>query len=142
MATSMYEPVVLAASAAVTATGNGSAFRLPECRGLGFVLDLTNAATDVGDELDVSIQMKLDGTNWVDVVHFTQILGNGSNTLRFFGKISADGAMTMFENGSALAAAAIRNLIGLEMRAAWVVVPDADDPADQTFTFSVVAIPM
>jgi hypothetical protein len=138
--TSLYEPVTLAASATVTETGNGSTeVRLPkDARAVAFVLDLTDAKTAAGDKLDVYVQVKLDGVNWVDAVHFTQILGNGSNTLRFFAKVTAAGAEAVFENGTALGAAAVRNLIGLVTRVRWAVV-SGDTPS---FTFSAVAIPM
>lgn len=135
-----HEAATLAASAARTATGTGSAIRLPAAQAFAFVLDLTNAATDVGDTLDVFVQTKLDGTNWVDVVHFTQILGNGANALRYISKITAHVATAEFENATALGAAAVRNLMGDEWRASWTVVDSGD--ADQTFTFSVTAIPM
>lgn len=140
MGTSLYEPVSLADSAARTANGNGEAFRLPAASAVVYVLDLTDAKTDVGDTLDVSIQVRLDGTNWVDVVHFTQVLGNGSDDLTYVAKLCADVAEDDFEIGSALAAGSVRNLIGLETRAKWVIVDSGD--ADQTFTFSVIAVPM
>lgn len=140
--TSLYEPVTLKASAAVTADGSGSAFTLPPCNAIAFILDLTDAKTDAADTLDVYIQACLDNVNWVDIVHFTQIAGNGSDTLRYYAKVSADAAQAMFENGTALGAAAVRNLIGQQLRARWDVTADADDPADHTFTFSVTAVPM
>lgn len=133
--------VTLLASAAQTATNTGTtAVRLPDATAYAFVLDVTNAATDAGDTLDVFIQTKLDGTNWVDVVHFTQVLGNGSNTLRFISKITGDVATAEFNNATALGAAAVRNLIGDEWRVRFAVVDSGD--ANQTFTFSVTAIPM
>lgn len=145
---SRFEPVTLVASAASTATSTGTtAVELLTRFGGGtpavpltaiaFVLDVTAAATEVGDTLDVYVQTKLDGTNWVDVVHFTQILGNGS-TKRVFAKIEPPTAMTAFENGTALGAAAVRALFGTQWRCRWVVV---DGNANASFTFSVVAIP-
>lgn len=41
-------------------------------------LDVTAAATDVGDTLDVYVDMSIDGgSRWNNLVHFTQVLGNG-----------------------------------------------------------------
>lgn len=121
---------------AVTATG--SAVRLPGMvNAIAFTLDVTAAATDAGDTLDVAIQTKIDGTNWVDVVAFTQVLGNGG-ALRHIAKVSAETAQAMFLN-AALAAGNVRNLLGDEWRVSYVQV-DAD--ADATFTFSVTACPM
>jgi hypothetical protein len=102
-----------------------------------FVLDVTAAATAAGDHLDVYVQTKLDGTNWVDVVHFTQLDGNGG-TKRYFEKVVAGPAFAGFENGTALGEGEVRDLAGNPWRVRYVVT-DVDDPS---FTFSVVACPM
>lgn len=130
----------LRASAASTATGQSAAVVMPDApNAYVFILDVTAAATEVDDTLDVTIQTMVDGTNWIDVVHFTQVLGNGS-AKRYIAKISAESAMTMFENATALSAGAIRNILGNTWRVSWVQV-DAGGSAD-SFTFSVVGIPM
>jgi hypothetical protein len=134
-----FEVASLAASAARTATGNGSSVKLPAAQAFAFVCDLTAAATDVGDTLNVFIQTKLDGTNWVDVVHFTEMLGNGG-AKRYITKITAHVATAEFENGAALGAAAVRNLMGDAWRARWAIVNAG--AADQSFTFSITAVPM
>lgn len=42
------------------------------------VLDVTAAATDAGDTLDVYLDTSFDGgVTWVNIGHFTQVLGNG-----------------------------------------------------------------
>lgn len=42
------------------------------------LLKVTAAATGAGDTMDVYIDTTFDGgTNWVNCVHFTQLLGNG-----------------------------------------------------------------
>lgn len=119
-----------------TATGTGDEFEVRPKNGLSFELDVTAAATAAGDTLDVYVQTTLDGTNWVDVVHFTQVLGNGG-VKRFFAKISKDVAETMFENATALGAAAVRNIFGHQWRARWAVTDATTD--DASFTFSVHA---
>lgn len=135
-----YEAVTLLASAAQTATGTASSsVYMPVMQAAAFVLDVTAAATAVGDTLDVYVQTKLDGTNWLDVVHFTQVLGNG-DAKRYVAKLSSHIATAEFENGSALGAAAVRNLIGDEWRVRWDIT-DADTD-DASFTFSVAACPM
>lgn len=142
MRTTRLEPVVLLASAARTATGSGDAVRLLEglfggpCRGMALVLDVTEAATAAGDTLDVAVQTKLDGTNWLDVAAFTQVLGNGG-AKRYVAKLSGEQAQAMFEVGSALAAGSVRHLLGLEWRVRWTIA-EADAAS---FTFSVVAVP-
>lgn len=148
MPQTMYEPVILLPSAARTSSDVGDTVELPVAdnsgsallkRGIHFVLNLTDAQTDTQDTLDVSIQTQLDGTNWIDVVHFTQILGDGANALTYHAKITADGAQAIFEDGSALAESAVRNILGRQWRAQWTIV-DSND-GDQTFTFEVKAIP-
>lgn len=135
-----HDVVTLSASGAKTADGQSSSVRLPRADAFVFVLDVTNAATDADDTLDVTIQTVLDGTNWVDVVHFTQVLGNGADELTFVSKISRSLATAEFETGTALGAAAVRHLFGDEWRANWTIV----DPtgSNVTFTFSITALPM
>jgi len=135
----LYESATLLASAAraVTTGANGDEVRLPVAPAYGFVLNLTAAATDAEDTLDAYVQTLVNGV-WVDVVHFTQMLGNGG-AKRYFAKVSAGLAEAMFENGSSLAAGAVRHLCGDAWRVRWVIV-DAD--ADGLFTFSVSAVPM
>lgn len=131
----------LVASAARTETDTGTtAIRLPDApNAVGIVLDVTAAATEVGDTLNVFVQTKIDGTNWVDVYHATEVLGNGG-AKRYIAKVTGALAEAEFENGAALAAAAVRNYIGDEWRARWVVVDaDADNAS---FTFSIAVIPM
>lgn len=145
MAASIYEPQTLQASAAQTATSTGTTpvYALPAMEkpvnGVVFMLDLTAAATESGDLLDVYIQTIYDATNWVDIVHFTQCAGNGG-AKRYYVKVNADVAQAMFENGAALGAGAIRNLIGKQFRVRWTIV-DAGT-ANASFTFSVTATPV
>ncbi|MCC7139779.1 MAG: hypothetical protein IT460_15255 [Planctomycetes bacterium] len=135
----VYERQTLVAAAARTATAGdaGAAARLPIAGAYVFVLDVTEAATDVGDTLDVFVQALL-GSTWVDVAHFTQVLGNGG-AKRYVAKVCAGVAEAMFSDASALAAGSVRHVVGDAWRARWVIV-DAD--ADASFTFSVVAVPV
>lgn len=117
----------------------GDSVRLPGMvNAMAFVLDVSAAATDAADTLDVKVQTKIDGTNWLDVVHFTQVVGNGG-TKRYIEKLTADAACAGFENAAALGAGNTRDLLGDEWRVAYVQV-DAD--SDASFTFSVTACPM
>lgn len=137
----VHERKALLASAARTATAGaeGSGLRLANADAYAFVLDVSAAAADVGDTLDVFVQAMLDGVNYVDVVHFTQVLGNGG-AKRYVAKI-APGAIAQaeFEVGAALAAAAVRHLAGDLWRVRWAIV---DANANGGFTFGVTAIPM
>lgn len=131
--------VTLRASAALSTVGatNEAAVKLSRpANAIVFELDLTAAATDVGDTLDVKIQTKLDGTNWVDVVAFTQCLGNGG-AKRHVAKIMCSTAQAMFETGTALTAGNVRHLIGDEWRVVSTIV---DANANASFTFGVYAL--
>lgn len=110
---------------------------------IAFVLNCTAQATDATDKLDVYVQMSLDGgTTYVDVVHFTQILGNVGAAKVYYAKIEQAAALTEFETGTALGAAAHRDLIGTHMRAKVAITNDADATVDTSFTFSLHAVAM
>lgn len=64
-------------NAATTVTGSGVAYR-ESWREATVTLTVSAAATGAGDTLDVFIDILADGgTTWVNVGHFTQVLGNG-----------------------------------------------------------------
>lgn len=124
--------------AAGAVSASGAAVRLPRMgNGLVFQLDVTAAATDAADTLDVQVETMIDGTNWVDVCSFTQVLGNGG-AMKHVAKIMTATAQAMFKD-AALAAGSVRHLFGDQWRVSYVQV-DADSDAE--FTFSVTACPM
>lgn len=57
----------------------GLGFKLQQSwKELMVVLDVTSAATDAGDTLDVYVDTSFDGgVSFVNIGHFTQVLGNG-----------------------------------------------------------------
>ena len=126
-------------SGAETETGTGSAILLPYCEAIAFTIDVTAAATEVGDLLDATIQTTINGVDWIDVVAFTQVLGNGG-AKTYVAKLNASIAEDDFETAAALAAGSVRNLMGDTWRASWAITDAGDDNA--SFTFSVVAMPM
>lgn len=105
---------------------------------LGLVLELnvTAAATLVGDTLDVIVQaLAPDGVNWLDVCWFTQVLGNGG-VKRIVAKIQGDAAQAMYEVATALTAGNVRHLLGDSWRVKYTIVGTG------SFTFSVAVRPM
>lgn len=133
------ESVTLLASGAQTATSTGTTpVFMPPAAAYAFVLDVTAAATDTGDTLDVFVQTKI-GSSWYDVVHFTQVLGDGG-AKEYVSKVTAGAALTEYETGTALGAAAVRDLCGDQWRARFAITDAGTDNA--SFTFSVVGIPM
>lgn len=127
----------LHASAEETATGTGTVEAvLPNCRAVQCILETTAIGTLVGDTFDCIVQTYI-GDTWVDVCAFTQLLGNDADAAQVhYGKITAALAEAMFEDNAALAAGAIRNLIGTKWRCRWVF------GAAGAYTFSVKIQPM
>jgi len=116
-------------STAVTVTGTDAAAlyqEVPDCVAIMFFLDLTDIASDAGDKLDVFIQTSyMVGTveRWIDIVHFAQVLGNVATDIYQIAKVSANGAEAIFETvaGAALAAGAVRNILGRRYRTRWEI---------------------
>ena len=134
-------PITLLASAATAAgavTETGSAVQVPGYpSAVLLMLDVTAASTDAADTLNVTVQTLIDGTNWVDVCAFTEVLGNGG-ALRHVAKVTASAAVTMFVNAD-LAAGNIRNILADQYR---VKYAQADGDSNGSFTFSVTALAM
>ena len=135
------EVVTLKASSAVTATAgtNGTAVYLAgERRRYIFLLTLTAAATDVDDTLDVYIDWSLDNSTYYNGGHFTQILGTGADSQKFYMVFDPSNPGTaVIDATSDAAAGAVRPaLFGAYVRARWVVVNPGAGAA--SFTFSVI----
>jgi hypothetical protein len=131
---------ILAASAARTAGANGTAIT-----GLGYmkraiiILDITASATDAGDTLDVYIDVSLDGTTWVNAVHFTQQAGNGAAAKEYAVLDPSNPGTSVVTATSDAAAGAVRpSLFGLQMRARWAIADSGN--GDSSHTFSVTAL--
>lgn len=131
--------ITLFASAARTVSANGTAVT-----GLGFhnryivLFDLTVADTDAGDTLDVYVDVSLDGTTWLNAVHFTQIVGTDAASKRYAVlDPAAPGTSEILVTSDAAAAAVRPSMFGPQMRGRCAIVDAGAD--DASFTFSVVA---
>lgn len=99
------------------------------------VLDVSAAATDVGDTLDVYIDTSFDaGLSWVNLGHFTQVLGNGGAKKFVMSFRHGDpGASAVFAVSADAAAGATRQLgIGDRVRHRSAVV----DASTQNVSFT------
>ena len=137
-----HDVITLMASAArTTGGGAGDTIRLASMpRAMAFVLDVTAAATDTGDVLDVWVRTNPDGTNAINVYRFTQVKGDGG-AKRYIGKILADGSVTEFDGyTSSLGEHTGRNMLGDEWSVYYAITNTG--LANASFTFSVTAIPM
>jgi len=135
--------VALQASKTVSAAGSANEAAVT---GLGaykqalILLDVTAAAAASGDTLDVYVDtLAADGATWLNVVHFTQVLGHGG-AKQFWAVLDPGGAP-----GTAVIAVATDANAGVvrpsmftdQLRVRHVV---ADGGAHgQSFTFSVTA---
>lgn len=136
MAISTKTLATITTAGAVSSTNTTGVAIKPPPGGMILVCDLTAAATDVGDTLDVKVQTKIAGL-WVDVAYFTQMLGNGG-AKRFGAKLMNQTAFALGDIAGALTAGNIRHLCGDEWRINYVTV---DANANSAFTFSVYATP-
>lgn len=106
-----------------------------------FLLDVTAAATEVGDTLDVYVQQSYDGTSFDDVAHFIQVLGNGG-AKKFIAEWTRDvtpESEMHAPQDAAIAAGVIQGAkLGFPVRVKWVIV-DVATLGNQSFTFSVKA---
>lgn len=130
-------PLLAATTAAAVSGATGAPFI---CKQSGFrelvaQLNVTAAATEASDTLDVFIDGSLDGgVTWINIMHFTQVLGNGG--AKKFINVSVSTVSDKFDVTSDLAAGATpRALIGTMFRPRWTVVDGGGVAAG--FTFSI-----
>ena len=102
------------------------------------VLNVTAAATEVDDTLDIYLDTSYDGgTTWVNIAHFTQVLGNGG-AKEFAANIINKNPAAEIDVAADAAAGTIRALaLGDRIRYRSVAV-DAGGVA-AAFTFGLVA---
>ena len=134
------EPIILMASATYATAGTATTKGFPIPAGteaLLLVLDVTAAATDAADTLDVEIFTSIGAAANKEICHFTQVLGNGG-ALCHIAKIVIPVAESMYSY-AAITAGSIKNIVGDTISAKYTMV-DAD--GDGSFTFSVSAVPM
>lgn len=135
------ETITLAASAARTANGNGTAVQINgERRRFIVVNRITASATDAGDTLDVYVDFSLDNTVWYNAVHFTQQAGNGAARTEYAVLDPSNPGTAVINVTADAAAGAVRPaLFGPYIRARWAIVDGAPGAGDQSHTFSVIA---
>lgn len=135
------ESITLAASGARTATAgtNGTAAAVNGERFAYIVLcEFTAKATEVDDTCDVYVDV-LVGATWINAIHFTQALGNGTDAAKEYAILCPSGSnVTVTVATADLASGAVRgDAFGSQIRARWVIVDGGGDAA--SFTFAVTA---
>ena len=98
-----------------------------------FLLDVTAAATEADDTLDVTVEGTIDGTNQFEVLSFAQVLGNGG-AVQHYEPIQLGANAAGFIGSDTLAAGAQVAVLAAQYRVRWSIV----DPtaANSSFTFS------
>lgn len=105
-----------------------------------FLCEFTDKKTDVGDTCDVYVDVSPDGgTTWLNAVHFTQALGNGTDAAKEYAVLYANtpGTSIIVATADAASTAVRPTLFGNAFRARWAIVNSGTD--DESFTFSVKA---
>lgn len=102
------------------------------------VLKVTAGATAAGDTLDVYVDTSLDGgTTWINIIHFTQVLGNAA--VKTFAATVARGggqvATTTDVSADAASGVVRPNILGDMLRARYTTV----QASAVSFTFGVTA---
>jgi hypothetical protein len=100
-----------------------------------WILDITNAATDGTDTLDVYIDTLFGTATWINIVHFTQILGNGADAITRFVTTVPANMLTTDDATAACAVGVARGVVGSQFRGRYVEVDGGG--AASTFTFSL-----
>ena len=132
------EAIELFASANRTATASttGDTVQiLGERLAYTWILDVTLCDDDVDDTLDVFIDTLFGTATWINMVHFTQVLGNGAATARFCVTVPAN-MLTTDLVASDCAVGVARGVVGKAFRGRYTLVDGGG--ADADFTFSLV----
>jgi hypothetical protein len=130
------EAITLFASAArtVTAGTNGDTVIVSGERLVyTWILTITNAAAAAGDKLDVYVDTLFGTAQWINIAHFTQILGDGANDIvRYCVTVPAN-MLTTDVATTDCAVGVARGVVGSAFRGRYIVV----DAGTATFTFSL-----
>jgi hypothetical protein len=100
----------------------------------------TAKATDTGDTCNVYVDVSPDGgTTWINAVHFTEALGDGTDAASEYAILDATtpGTSIIVATADAASTAVRPTVFGNAIRARWVIVNTGT--ADASFTFSVKA---
>lgn len=132
------ENKVLFASAAVTADATETA--ITGFEGYSQVqlqMKCSAAASTANDKMNVYIDTTFDGTNWINIAQFTELLGNGGAKEELYTiNPGAMTATTPINIAADAAAGAARHILGDRLRARFDIT---DDSGSASFTIAVNA---
>jgi hypothetical protein len=128
------------AAQATAGTDTGSAVQLSRSYRELIVQLIVSEAADVSDTLDVYVDTSFDsGTTWVNIGHFTQVVGNGGAKTYVMSFCNANpGTSAVIDVSSTASAGATRQIgFGNRIRYRGVMV-DADE--NGSFTYGIKAL--
>ncbi len=99
-----------------------------------FLMDVTSAATEADDTLDVTVEGTINGTNWFEILSFVQVLGNGG-AIQHYEPIQLGANSTGFTGSSSVSAGDQIAVLAASYRVKWTIVDPSGTNA--AFTFSV-----
>lgn len=99
-----------------------------------WILNVTAAATEVTDTLDVYIDTLFGASTWINIAHFTQVLGNGGAKSFFTVTVPAN-MLTTDAVTTDCAVGVARGVVGSQFRGRYVEVDGGG--AASSFTFSL-----
>lgn len=102
---------------------------------LAAVLDVTAAATETADKLDVMIDVSMDGSTWVNVIHFTQHAGDGGAAKYFAATPDVGSGVEEAVTSDVAAGGTPRVFFGRYVRVRQTITEASTDNA--SFTYSV-----
>lgn len=130
-------PKTLLASAARTTSGNSGAITFADAKFDDLIIEVdVSAASGTTPTLDIYVQQTLDGTNYVDVAHLTQITAVLTNKARLVVKRGnfTDGVKEGVGDATVAAGALGLALLTTNGRIKWVI-----GGTTPSFTFSVMS---
>jgi hypothetical protein len=104
------------------------------------ILDHTVSGIDAADTLDVYVDVSLDGSKWLNAVHFTQKAGNAAASTEFAILDASNPGTASFVATADLAQTTVRPAaFGMQIRERHVIVNGAGGNAPD-HTYSVKAL--
>lgn len=130
------ESILLYPSTVITASVNGTAFEIPGAHKVIVVCEFTNKAAASGDKCNVYIDL-LVGTVWINAIHFTEALGNGTDAATEYAVLDSTtpGTAIVVATADAASTAVRPAVFGEQIRVRNVVT----DAGTASFTLAVTA---
>lgn len=135
--------LVASAARATSSTSTLSPADIALIKNAVFLLNVTAAATEVTDTLDVYIQQSADGgTTWDDFIHFTQVLGTGGakKYIATWSREAAAESEMKAATDAGIAAGVLQGPVTSTWRAKWVIVDAGTVNASFAFSISMEGV--